>query len=90
MVRKPRPPLSAQKPTALYHIVYATETFEDAAEKIWAILCMAQEKTPGAPRWLFLDIEGHRNEAGGLNWWRVAGGGRLQLVVGGAWRERGR
>jgi hypothetical protein len=67
MARKPQPQSPAQKASALYHVVYADETFEDAAEKIWAILRMAQERTPGAPRWLFLDIEGHRNEAGGFD-----------------------
>jgi hypothetical protein len=51
----------------IYHRVFATENFEDAATKIWQLLRRAQDLCPGAPRHLYLDIEGHRNSKGGFD-----------------------
>lgn len=52
---------------ALYHVVKADETFDDAAEALLEILRLAGREQPGVPRLLFLDIEGHRNEQGGFD-----------------------
>ena len=49
---------------ALYHVVYAHETFNASAEAIFALVRNAEEKRPGKSRRLFVDIEGHRNECG--------------------------
>jgi hypothetical protein len=56
-----------QGATALYHVVFEKETFEDAAEKLLQLIRSAQEREPGAPRYLFLDIDGHRNKLGGFD-----------------------
>jgi hypothetical protein len=57
---------SAQRAVALYHVVYAHEGFEDAAPALFKLVQQAQERCPGKPRKLFLDIEGHRNSQGGF------------------------
>ena len=49
---------------ALYHVVYAHETFDDAAQALFALIRNAEGKRPGKPRRLFLDIEGHRTADG--------------------------
>ena len=51
----------------LYQLVHAYEGFEDAARAIWELLTEAQRRFPDAPRHLFLDVEGHRNSAGGYD-----------------------
>lgn len=50
---------------AIYHVVYAHEGFEQAANVLHELVCRAIETSPGQRRRLFLDIEGHRNKAGG-------------------------
>lgn len=52
---------------AIYHVVYAHETFEQTAETLLNLVRKAQETDPGAPRMLYLDIEGHRNDVGGFD-----------------------
>lgn len=52
---------------ALYHRIYRRENFETAANDLIGLLYMAQEKQPNMPRSLFVDIDGHRNEAGGFD-----------------------
>ena len=53
--------------TAIYHVVYAHETFEQTADTLIDLVRKAQQAHPGTPRWLYLDIEGHRNEQGGFD-----------------------
>jgi hypothetical protein len=48
-------------------VVYENETFDDAAEMLLQMVRSAAEKFPGQPRHLYLDIDGHRNPAGGLD-----------------------
>lgn len=55
------------KGLALYHVVAATEGFDVTADKLFTILRDAEEKFPGKPRYLYLDIEGHRNAQGGFD-----------------------
>jgi hypothetical protein len=52
---------------ALYHVVYPYEDFEEAARALFAIVKKAAQQLPGAPRVLYLDVEGHRNDEGGLD-----------------------
>jgi hypothetical protein len=54
-------------PVAVYHRVYATEGFEQAAQTLFRLVRKAQATSPGAPRVLHLDIDGHRNPAGGFD-----------------------
>jgi hypothetical protein len=51
---------AAPKALALYHCVYAEESFHDAAHALVDLVAYAQRTFPGAKRQLFLDIEGHR------------------------------
>ena len=55
------------KAIALYHVVYAHETFEDAAQAVFEMVQHAQREFPGRPRGLYLDIDGHRNSKGGFD-----------------------
>jgi len=63
-----KPGLSAMgRGVALYHRVFKHEDFEKAAQDIFSLTRDAHEKWPGKPRYLYLDIEGHRNTAGGFD-----------------------
>ncbi len=53
------------KGVAIYHIVYARETFEQAAPILLKLVAEAQKNYPDQPRHLYLDIDGHKNKAGG-------------------------
>lgn len=57
----------SSRTVAIYHRIFATETFEDAATVTWELLQHAQKLRPGAPRILFLDIDGHLNANGGFD-----------------------
>lgn len=52
---------------AIYHRVMRREGFEESARILLDLVRDAQEKSPGEPRVLFLDIDDHRNEAGGFD-----------------------
>lgn len=52
---------------AIYHVLLAEETFEPAAHVILEMVNKAQDADPGKPRALFLDVDAHRNEAGGYD-----------------------
>jgi len=53
--------------TALYHRVMRRENFETAAKDLVCLLKTAETKSPGMPRILYVDIDGHRNENGGFD-----------------------
>jgi len=55
------------KAVALYHVVYKEEGFEVAARHLFEMVRSAQQQWPGKRRVLYLDIEGHRNTAGGFD-----------------------
>src|SRR5512143_343762 len=55
------------KGVAIYHVVYAHEKFEKDAKMLLQLVRKVQETHPGAPRLLYLDIEGHRNSEGGYD-----------------------
>lgn len=52
---------------ALYYEMRARDNFEETAEALHAIVAGAIEKQPSKPRHLYLDVERHRNEAGGFD-----------------------
>jgi hypothetical protein len=56
-----------KKGIALYHHVFAREGFDGAAKTIYRLTYDASQRFPGVPRFLFLDIDGHRNPAGGFD-----------------------
>ena len=61
--RKPR----VGKAVAIYHDMKVYENFERSAQRIFECVQAAQKHSPGAPRHLYLDVQGHRNDAGGYD-----------------------
>lgn len=55
------------KGIALYHDMRVEEDFTKCATRLFSILKKAAATSPGAPRYLYLDIQGHRNPAGGYD-----------------------
>jgi hypothetical protein len=58
---------SGDKAIAIYHLVYAHEDFEEAAQRLFTLVQAAQRRHPGKKRKLYLDIEGHRQSGGGFD-----------------------
>ena len=52
---------------ALYHVMKAREDFETTAQALFEIVRYAITEFPGRKRLLYLDIEEHRNPAGGFD-----------------------
>ena len=52
---------------AIYHRTYRRENFETAVKDLIGLLYSAQQQNPNEPRSLFVDIDGHKNEAGGYD-----------------------
>ena len=52
---------------ALYHRVMRRENFEKAAKNLFELLQSAQAHSPNIDRALYVDIDGHRNSAGGYD-----------------------
>lgn len=52
---------------AIYHRVMKRENFEVAAKALFRLLVNAQKQAPDQPRGLYVDIDGHRNKAGGFD-----------------------
>lgn len=52
---------------ALYHVVGPEESFEEAAQAVFALLRQSQEQFPDWPRVFYLDVAGHEGEAGGFD-----------------------
>jgi len=55
------------KGAVIYHRVFAHEDFDHTAHVLLRLLRNAQRTRPGAPRYLYLDIDGHRNADGGFD-----------------------
>lgn len=55
------------KGIAIQHTVFAEENFQTAARMIYKLIYTAQQNFPNQKRILYLDIEGHRNDAGGYD-----------------------
>ncbi|MFF9674517.1 HNH endonuclease [Streptomyces eurythermus] len=60
------PPEGPVKPKgiALYHDMRVEEGFTKCATRLFSILKKAAATSPGAPRYLYLDVQGHRDAAG--------------------------
>lgn len=58
---------SREKAVALYHDMRVEEDFATCAQRIFKIIRHSQETTPNKPRYLYLDIQGHKNSAGGFD-----------------------
>jgi hypothetical protein len=60
---------------ALYHDMAVYENFERCAHRLFKIVQMAEYSNPGKPRFLYIDIQGHKNEAGGFDHdsWEIIG-----------------
>jgi hypothetical protein len=71
VARKKRKALQLQgtdrKGIALLHDMAVYENFERCAHRIFAVVRKAEQTKPGAPRFLYLRIQGHRNDAGGYD-----------------------
>ena len=50
---------------ALYHAVFENEGFDESAKILVRLVSEAEKKWPGKRRLLYLDIDGHKNSAGG-------------------------
>ncbi|MGK5543946.1 HNH endonuclease [Streptomyces sp. URMC 127] len=55
------------KGIALYHDMRVEEDFTKCATRLFSILKKAAATSPGAPRYLYLHIQGHRNAVGGYD-----------------------
>ncbi len=55
------------KGIALYHYIYEHEDFNTTAQILFNLLKNCQKHNPNQKRFLYLDIEGHRNSAGGFD-----------------------
>ncbi len=53
--------------SAIYHVVYSHEAFEESAQTLFRLVRRAQELRPDKKRMLFLDIEGHRDRDGSFD-----------------------
>lgn len=51
--------MTSPKGIAIYHRMYAREDFLTTAGMLWTMVREAAARYPGAPRMLYLDIDGH-------------------------------
>ncbi|MER7211914.1 HNH endonuclease [Streptosporangium sp. NPDC000239] len=56
-----------KKGVGIYHDMAVYENFERCAHRVFKVLQLAQKSNPGAPRLLYFDVQGHRNDAGGYD-----------------------
>ena len=67
---KPETPglhLGFDNTVSIYQLVEADETFEEAAGALFGLLREAQERFPGWPRVVYLDIHGHAGDTAGFD-----------------------
>jgi hypothetical protein len=55
------------KMVAIYHLVRPAERIDESTKTLVALVRKAQKENPGKPRWLYLDIDGHRDGAEGFD-----------------------
>lgn len=67
--RRPSRPGEPSQPKgiAIYHDMKIYENFERSSQRIFECVQDAQRRRPGAPRYLYLDIQGHKNAVGGYD-----------------------
>lgn len=51
----------------LYHRIMRRENFKKAATDLFSMLKSTEESSPGAPRYLYVDIDGHRHDDGSFD-----------------------
>ncbi|KOP65560.1 HNH endonuclease [Bacillus sp. FJAT-18019] len=56
-----------EKGVGIYHLVYEHEDFETSATILMKLLTNVQKDSPNQKRYLYLDIEGHKNSLGGYD-----------------------
>lgn len=56
-----------EKSILLYHDMRVEEDFEMCARRIFEVVKSAAEKYPRKPRFLWLEVQGHRNDLGGFD-----------------------
>ncbi|WP_245771975.1 hypothetical protein [Rhodothermus profundi] len=67
---RPRQPgiwMNFDNTVSIYHVVEPDDTFEEAAQALFALLREAQERFPDWPRLLFIDIIGHEGDRAGFD-----------------------
>lgn len=55
------------KGVALYHRISFDDSFDDAAQALFKLVKIAQKQFPNKPRYLYFDIDGHKNKVGGFD-----------------------
>ncbi|SNY80370.1 hypothetical protein SAMN04244553_1932 [Nocardia amikacinitolerans] len=58
---------STARAAVIYHDMAVYENFERCVRRIFEVIHNVQRAHPGKPRHLFLDVQGHRNDAGGYD-----------------------
>ncbi len=59
--------MNKSKGIALYHVIKPNENLNTAVDHIFQLIRTAQEKEPNKPRYVYIDIEGHKNSNGGFD-----------------------
>ncbi|MGI5504567.1 hypothetical protein [Lentzea sp. CA-135723] len=65
--KKRKKPSTGDRAVSLYHLTTIEEDFSRSAQRLLEIAQFAQRESPGARRLLHIDIDGHRNSAGGFD-----------------------
>ncbi|MFD4957897.1 hypothetical protein [Microbacterium sp. NPDC058389] len=58
---------NSKKGIAIHHVMKADEDFDDTADMLFQLVRTAEANHPGKPRYLYLDVDGHRNSSGGFD-----------------------
>ena len=64
---KPGIAMNFDNTVSLYHIVSASDKFDDAVSGVFLLLKQAQDRYPNWPRVFYLDIEGHEGPRNGFD-----------------------
>ncbi|MCW3105173.1 MAG: endonuclease [Bacteroidetes bacterium] len=59
--------LLKDKGIVFYHAILPKDTFEDAARVMFSSIYETQKKYPNQERYMYIDIDGHRNEKGAFD-----------------------
>ncbi len=65
--RKKAPRKRGGAGVAIYHDMRVEEDFERCAQRLVETIAFAARTQPGKKRYLYLDVQGHRNDAGGYD-----------------------
>lgn len=59
--------LKGEEGIAIHHVMEADDDFDDTADMLFQLVRKAEDNHPGKPRYLYLDVQGHRNSSGGYD-----------------------